>query len=51
MDKKSRKPEMETLNGQEYPSFAYYYQGKRIWGATARIIYKFLEILKEVEGS
>ena len=49
MDKKNRKPEMETLDGQEYPSFAYYYHGKRIWGATARIIYKFLEILKEME--
>ena len=49
-DRKNRKPEMETLNGQEYPSFAYFYHGKRIWGATARIIYLFLEILKEMEA-
>jgi 8-oxo-dGTP pyrophosphatase MutT (NUDIX family) len=51
MDKKNRKPEMETLNGEEFPSFAYYYQGKRIWGATARILYKLLEIIKEIEAS
>jgi 8-oxo-dGTP pyrophosphatase MutT (NUDIX family) len=50
MEKDRRKPEMETLQGKEYPSFAYYYKGKRIWGATARILYKFLEIIKEIEG-
>jgi 8-oxo-dGTP pyrophosphatase MutT (NUDIX family) len=48
-DKNSRKPEMETLGGQEYPSFAYYYHGKRIWGATARIINMFLQVLEEIE--
>jgi 8-oxo-dGTP pyrophosphatase MutT (NUDIX family) len=47
MEKDRRKPETEILNGQEMPSFAYYYQRKRIWGATARILYKFLEILKQ----
>jgi len=51
MDKKSRKPEMETLNGQEYPSYAYYYHGKRIWGATARVINMFLEAISQIEGS
>ena len=49
MDNSNRKPEMETLNGENYPSYAYYYHGKRIWGATARIIYLFLEILKQIE--
>lgn len=49
-DKKNRKPEMEILNGQEYPSFAYFYHGKRIWGATARVLYKLLEILNEIES-
>jgi 8-oxo-dGTP pyrophosphatase MutT (NUDIX family) len=48
-DKKSRKPEMETLNGQEYPSYAYYYHGKRIWGATARVINMFLEAISQIE--
>ena len=45
MDKSRMKPEMEILNGEEVPSFAYYYKGKRIWGATARILNKFLDIL------
>jgi 8-oxo-dGTP pyrophosphatase MutT (NUDIX family) len=46
-----RKPEMEILHGEQYPSFAYYYRGKRIWGATARILYLLLEIIKEIEGA
>ncbi len=50
LDENRRKPEMETLKGEEYPSFAYYYQGKRIWGATARVLYKFLEYWKQLEG-
>jgi 8-oxo-dGTP pyrophosphatase MutT (NUDIX family) len=49
-EKSHRKPEMEIFNGQEYPSFAYYYHGKRIWGATARVLYKFLEILNQMEA-
>jgi len=48
LDKTRLKPEMETLNGQAVPSFAYYYKGKRIWGATARILNKFLEIISQV---
>jgi 8-oxo-dGTP pyrophosphatase MutT (NUDIX family) len=45
MDKDCRKPETETLNGKKVQSFAYYYQGTRIWGATARILNKLLEII------
>ncbi len=45
LDKDCRKPEMETLNGQKVKSFAYYHQGTRIWGATARILYKLLGII------
>jgi 8-oxo-dGTP pyrophosphatase MutT (NUDIX family) len=47
MDKARLKPEMEILNGKEVPSFAYYYQGKKIWGATARVLNKFLDIIKQ----
>jgi 8-oxo-dGTP pyrophosphatase MutT (NUDIX family) len=45
MDKDCRKPETETLNGKKVQSFAYYYQETRIWGATARILNKLLEII------
>jgi 8-oxo-dGTP pyrophosphatase MutT (NUDIX family) len=48
LDESRRKPEMEMLNGQEVPSFAYYYKGKRIWGATARILYKLLGFIRQV---
>jgi 8-oxo-dGTP pyrophosphatase MutT (NUDIX family) len=43
------KPETEMLNGSPVPSFAYYYKGKRIWGATARILYKLLGFIKQIE--
>lgn len=51
MEKPRVKPEMEILNGKEVPSFAYYYKGKRIWGATARVLKKFFEIIAEIEGN
>jgi 8-oxo-dGTP pyrophosphatase MutT (NUDIX family) len=51
LDENRRKQEIEMLNGQEVPSFAYYYKGKRIWGATARILYKLLEFIKQIESA
>jgi 8-oxo-dGTP pyrophosphatase MutT (NUDIX family) len=45
LDKDCLKPDIEVLNGEEVPSFAYHYQGKIIWGATARILNKFLGII------
>jgi 8-oxo-dGTP pyrophosphatase MutT (NUDIX family) len=49
MEKSRMRPENEKLNGQEVPSFAYYYKGKRIWGATARVLKKFFDILTQIE--
>jgi 8-oxo-dGTP pyrophosphatase MutT (NUDIX family) len=49
MDESRRSPELEKLGGEDYPSYAYYYQGKRIWGATARILYWLLGILRQIE--
>jgi 8-oxo-dGTP pyrophosphatase MutT (NUDIX family) len=49
MEKEHMKPEFERMNGKEFPSFAYYYKGKRIWGATARILNKFFDMLKQIE--
>ena len=37
-------PHPETLNGRPLESYAYHYQGRVIWGATARILKRFLEI-------
>jgi 8-oxo-dGTP pyrophosphatase MutT (NUDIX family) len=45
MDKDCRKPETEISNGEKVESFAYYYRGTRIWGATARILNKLLGII------
>lgn len=45
LDEECLKPDIEVLNGEEVPSFAYHYQGKIIWGATARILNKFLALI------
>ncbi|OGO01570.1 MAG: hypothetical protein A2Y90_01445 [Chloroflexi bacterium RBG_13_52_12] len=48
LDKDCLKPDTEILNGEKVASFAYHYRGKRIWGATARILKKFLDIVSQV---
>ncbi len=45
LEKDSRKPGMETLDGQPIDSYIYDYKGKVIWGATARILKKLLDII------
>ncbi len=47
LDKDCLTPDTETLNGQKVDSYAYHYQGNIIWGATARILYKLLGIIKQ----
>jgi hypothetical protein len=42
------KPNTEFLNGQEVRSYAYHYKGEVIWGATARILNKLLDILGQI---
>jgi len=51
MDKCSRRQETEVIGGREITSYFYHYQGKIIWGATARILHQFLEIFtRAMEG-
>ena len=50
MESSRIKTETETLRGKAVPSFAYYYKGKRIWGATARILHQFLSIISQLES-
>jgi ADP-ribose pyrophosphatase YjhB (NUDIX family) len=42
------KPDTEFLDGKKFKSYAYHYKGKVIWGATARILKKFLDIYSQV---
>ncbi|HEY97753.1 MAG TPA: CoA pyrophosphatase [Dehalococcoidia bacterium] len=46
-DKDCLRPDTEILDGETVNSFAYHYGGNIIWGATARILYKFLEIIRQ----
>jgi len=51
MEKSSRRQETEVIRGREITSYFYHYQGKIIWGATARILHQFLEIFaRAIEG-
>jgi 8-oxo-dGTP pyrophosphatase MutT (NUDIX family) len=42
--KECLEPDTELLNGRTVASYVYRYEGRRIWGATARILNKFLKI-------
>jgi 8-oxo-dGTP pyrophosphatase MutT (NUDIX family) len=44
LDKRCFKSDTEFDEGRKVQSWSYYYQGDVIWGATARILYKFLKI-------
>ena len=41
-------PAAELLDGKPVASFTYHYQGLVIWGATARILHKFLDIFAAI---
>jgi 8-oxo-dGTP pyrophosphatase MutT (NUDIX family) len=41
------KPDTEILNGKTVDSYTYHYRGKIIWGATARILNKLLDIVTQ----
>lgn len=44
-------PDTEVLNGRVVASCAYHYEGRVIWGATARILNRFMDIyVQYVEG-
>ncbi len=46
MDQRCLEADIETLEGGiVVDSYRYHYRGRVIWGATARILHKFLEIL------
>ena len=48
LDKGSWYQETEVIDGEAVTSYSYHYQGRVIWGATARILTQFLEILTQV---
>jgi 8-oxo-dGTP pyrophosphatase MutT (NUDIX family) len=51
MDKNCLKPDIETTDGGiVVDSYDYYYREYIIWGATARILKKFLDIIATITG-
>ena len=50
LDKDCLRQETEEVDGQAATAYFYHYQGKVIWGATARILNQFLDIFKRVRG-
>ena len=49
LDEDCLKPDLEFLDGKEVESYAYHYEGTVIWGATARILNKLLDIIGQIE--
>ncbi|MFC2040925.1 NUDIX hydrolase [Chloroflexota bacterium] len=47
LDKDCLSQETEIIDGQEVTAYFYNYQGKVVWGATARILAQFLDIWTE----
>jgi 8-oxo-dGTP pyrophosphatase MutT (NUDIX family) len=47
MDERNFKQEYKTANGQTWPIYSYEYQGRVVWGATAWILKRFIELLQE----
>ncbi len=47
LDKNYSRQKIKTLDGKEVTSYSYNYQGKIIWGATARILNQFLDIFAQ----
>jgi len=50
LDKGCLRQETEIIDGKTVTSHFYHYQGKVIWGATARILNQFLDIFAQVMG-
>jgi 8-oxo-dGTP pyrophosphatase MutT (NUDIX family) len=48
LDKGCLKPNIEILDGNKIDSFAYHYRGNVIWGATARILNKLLDLISRI---
>ena len=49
LDKDCLREETEIKSGRAVSSYFYHYQGKVVWGATARILHQFLDIFAQVE--
>jgi 8-oxo-dGTP pyrophosphatase MutT (NUDIX family) len=47
LDKSSLRQETEIIDGETVTSYFYHYQGRVIWGATAKILNQFLDIFAE----
>ena len=50
LDSSYQRQETEIIEGEAVTSYFYNYQGKVIWGATARILSQFLDIFVNVTG-
>ncbi len=50
LDKDCLRQETEIVDGKAVTSYLYHYQGRVIWGATARILNQFLDVFARVMG-
>jgi len=50
LDRGCLRQETDIIDGEAVTSYFYHYQGRVIWGATARILNQFLDIFVQVMG-
>jgi len=50
LDKGCLREETKIIDGEAVTSYFYHYQGRVIWGATARILNQFLDVFAQVMG-
>jgi 8-oxo-dGTP pyrophosphatase MutT (NUDIX family) len=51
LNEANKKEECYTLGNEVFVDYSYDYEGKVIWGATARVVHQFLEIWQSVSGA
>lgn len=50
VDPATRREEAQFRKGQRVTAFAYYYRSHRVWGATARVLTSFLELVPQLSS-
>ncbi len=48
LDRSCFRQEAEIINGDSVSAYSYHYQGRVIWGATAKILNQFLDIITRI---
>jgi hypothetical protein len=51
LNEANKKEECYTFDNEVFVNYSYEYEGKVIWGATARVVHQFLEVWQSASGA